>query len=370
VSCRGHAQPIDNWFYTMLDAIATLSLIFDFWFVQEALKDEKSVTVETDVSGEAAAADPTVARASRAARAGTRIGRLLKLTRLLRVSKILRMCAKSRVGVKDMGEAQPTDMARKMAETVTGKVIMIVLVMLFVLPFLEPEVSDEFPTLGLNTVAYGSIDKIDNGTIYVDEVEWAKLRGDYVKHAADECDCSRVIRVECKYKNTTGTAVKTWQHSDYATIIDEARDDFISQFAASAHCEAWWDDTSEIRLDARLSMARTLLVVFMLGAGSVLFGRDAEMLSNRITIPLSFLSEDMERVAEFDMEDLEPFDSNVHEVGADLPIPATLSLLLTAAGTIAPWPAKRQSLHVMVVVTVMPTACGCVCVCVCVCVCR
>merc|ERR1712054_444304 len=48
--------------------------------------------------------------------------------------------------------SQASDMSRRMAEIITGKVIIIVLVMLFAMPFLEVEVSDDFPGYGLDVI--------------------------------------------------------------------------------------------------------------------------------------------------------------------------------------------------------------------------
>ena len=61
-------------FFWWLDLIAALSMLLDVEVIREAIMGAE----ETDL---------TVARAGRAARAGTRAGRLLKMTRLLSVVK-------------------------------------------------------------------------------------------------------------------------------------------------------------------------------------------------------------------------------------------------------------------------------------------
>ena len=148
----------ENWFYTALDGVATFSLILDFWFVQDAMAGtaiDPLVNQFQNATGpeESAVVDSLVlTRASRAARAGTKIGRLVKLTRLLRVGKMVSLASKARAKKDDAAEDEASDMSRRMAEIITGKVIVIVLVMLFLMPFLELETVDEFPEYGLDVL--------------------------------------------------------------------------------------------------------------------------------------------------------------------------------------------------------------------------
>ena len=106
----------ENWFYTALDGVATFSLILDFWFVQDAMAGtaiDPLVNQFQNATGpeESAVVDSLVlTRASRAARAGTKIGRLVKLTRLLRVGKMVSLASKARAK-KDDGGGRARNMA-------------------------------------------------------------------------------------------------------------------------------------------------------------------------------------------------------------------------------------------------------------------
>lgn len=290
--------------------IATLSLVADFWFVQNALREANNAAAEADEAGGATVEESAVlTRASRAARAGTKIGRLLKLTRLMRVSKVVKLCGR---GSKDQGSSeQPSDMARRMAETITGRVIMIVLVMLFCMPYLEQVQLDHFPSYGLDSVELAD-GNVTAGMANGNTQPLTAAAHDYVNFARGESgEPDRVIRVACGRGNNS----VVYEHPNYVSILADTRVDFTSIVAgSSARCVATWDDTSTIRHEARLSILRTCFVVIMLGCGSILFGRDAEQMSNRITTPLRFLSEDMSKVATLELDDVEMFHSSVREV--------------------------------------------------------
>ena len=93
-----------SWFQLALDCIATLSLIPDLWFIQQALSSEGDGGGSGGIGGEelcevmrgGGQETLTLVRASRAARAGVKVGRLVKLTRLIRVAKIFGRCGKQR----------------------------------------------------------------------------------------------------------------------------------------------------------------------------------------------------------------------------------------------------------------------------------
>jgi hypothetical protein len=298
---------LDNKFYTFLDFVATASLIMDFWFVQEAmaadlLADHVADPVESDTPR--VEDNAVLTHASRAARAGTKIGRLLKLTRLMRISKLVSLCSKTKA-VDESELEQPSDMSRRMAEIITGKVILIVLVMLFAMPYLENETIDAFPSYGLTIVELPSNLSSSSGTLNLAASQAAALK--YVNQTGKNPD--RLILVSCGSE-------EVFKHLDYDTLKADARDDFLSDFATTTinGCRAVWDDSSAIREESAYSIMRTWFVVIMLGVGSVLFGKDATFLSERITIPLGVLSADMAKVSALEMDEIEQFHSNVREV--------------------------------------------------------
>ena len=295
----------DNRFYTFLDFVATASLIMDFWFVQEAMRGDPEPVTEISADTPGVEDNAVLTRASRAARAGTKIGRLLKLTRLMRVSKLVSLCSKSKKK-EEQTEEQPSDMGRRMAEIITGKVILIVLVMLFAMPYLEQGTVDDFPSYGLDVVEMSSNLSSNSPTNILDMPSARDAAITYAKQK--DSSAGRVIRVRCNNEDI-------WTAKGYAATNNDAREDFLSTVISTNRlCTADWDDTEPIREESWYSIWRTWFVVIMLGAGSVLFGKDATHLSERITIPLGVLSEDMDKVSQLHMEGIEQFHSNVREV--------------------------------------------------------
>ena len=112
---------------------------------------------------------------------------------------------------------------------------------------------------------------------------------------------------------------EVYLHPDFHTIKWTAdtgtRADFMSGYAsASGVVGAVWDDTSIVHEDTHYSIIKTVFVIVLLGLGSVLFGRDAARLSSRITIPLRKLSDDMNKVSELNLEEVELKKSPIFEV--------------------------------------------------------
>lgn len=342
----------ENWFYTFLDFVATFSLILDLWFVQDAMESdvdplaEATYTNTTATDGADQLADTLVlTRASRAARAGTKMGRLFKLTRLMRVGKMFKICAKMRSSNDAEEASQATDMSRRMAEIITGKVIIIVLVMLFAMPFLEVDVTNDFPNYGLDVIemAQDGIctngegptpaevcatmcgsdgqtqvvctrercrEDIVHGCVF--EANAKTLVSDYVAHAGK----GRVLRVTI---NNGATSHNEYITDDFDSRTSSLRTSFMSAYTSSTGgVSAVWDDSEVVEADAAYSIWRTLFVIFLLGFGSVLFGKDAEFLSSRITRPLSVLAEDMNRVSELDLDSVSITQSPIFEVNVML----------------------------------------------------
>ena len=338
----------ENWFYTALDFVATFSLILDLWFVQEAMAgDVDPLAAATFTNATAAGGTDQLAeslvltRASRAARAGTKMGRLFKLTRLMRVGKMLKICAKMRSSPDADESTQATDMSRRMAEIITGKVIIIVLVMLFAMPFLEVDVVDDFPSYGLDV-----IELAQDGTCAGD--------GDGNNNCAELCAglsgdaCTRgrcPIAHECVFESTAAELVQDYfenagpgrvlrltlgngdtAYHVYATSKEDfdertrsLRTSFMTGYASSTGAvSAVWDDSEVVEADAVYSIWRTVFVIALLGVGSVLFGRDAARLSSRITKPLAVLAEDMNKVSELLLDEVTLKESPIFEVNVML----------------------------------------------------
>ncbi|MES1911964.1 MAG: hypothetical protein MHM6MM_004319 [Cercozoa sp. M6MM] len=133
-----------------LDTLATLSLLADVGVLTTALFGS-SLSL---------------------ARAGTRLGRLVKLTRLVRLSRFIRMRNMSSENDEEnhrviRDEKHAADISQKIAHQITAKVIVVLLVVLFTLPFLEASGTTDASTLieAQLTSLHGAV-----GTPFYDEL--------------------------------------------------------------------------------------------------------------------------------------------------------------------------------------------------------
>jgi class 3 adenylate cyclase len=145
-------------FWFALDTIATVSLVFDLTYVSEALISEPEISIE---NVESASDDGGVvgqseyARASRSSRVGARIARLIRVVRLIRLSRVLKHFNRlsifflpgSQSSPVAPGESAPIEeelsgaesrVGKKLSEKTTQRVFILVLVMLFGTPMLNP----------------------------------------------------------------------------------------------------------------------------------------------------------------------------------------------------------------------------------------
>eukprot|EP01043_Picozoa_sp_COSAG02_P040793 COSAG02_NODE_3327_length_6930_cov_9.191187_4_plen_620_part_00 len=343
----------ENWFYTVLDFVATFSLILDLWFVQEAMAGDVdplapvTFSNESATGGDSQLADSLVlTRASRAARAGTKMGRLFKLTRLMRVGKLLKLCSKMRSSPDSDESTQATDMSRRMAEIITGKVIIIVLVMLFAMPFLELDVVDDFPSYGLDVISLAqdsacvgdgdgngnscadlcagiTAQECTRGRCPVAYCEFEPTAQGLVQDYMENAGAGRVLRVTLGngdssfhlYNKGDAPDASVDSKASFDARTQTLRDSFMTPYASSTGAvSAVWDDAEIVEADARYSIWRTVFVILLLGFGSVLFGRDAARLSSRITKPLSVLAEDMNKVSDLELEHVLLKESPIFEV--------------------------------------------------------
>ena len=332
----------ENWFYTVLDFVATFSLILDMWFVQDAMASDldplapAAFVNSTIESSESQLANSLVlTRASRAARAGTKMGRLFKLTRLMRVGKMLKICSKMRSSDGD-DSAQASDMSRRMAEIITGKVIIIVLVMLFAMPFLEVDIVDDFPSYGLDVIEMAQdqtcvdltvavtgptcVAECTFGDVPCTKVRCREDRGctyeptamELVNEYVDNAGKGRVLRITI---GNGALAYDAYITATFAERTESLRTGFMSGYASETGAvSAVWDDSEVVEDDAVYSIWRTIFVIVLLGLGSVLFGRDAARLSSRITGPLALLAKDMNKVSELQLDEVGLTESPIFEV--------------------------------------------------------
>jgi hypothetical protein len=138
-------EPYFLMFFFWLDLVAALSLLADIPWLTNAVLGEL-----------------TMARAGRAARAGTRAGRVVRVLRVLRLIRIVRLLKMFRRKSNDEDEDEdegeekkPTadGLSKKITELDTVKQIIAVLTMLFILPLLEAETTDNGPAVLMQTIS-------------------------------------------------------------------------------------------------------------------------------------------------------------------------------------------------------------------------
>ena len=140
-------------FYFWLDFVATLSLIPDIGWFWDPIVDSGD-----DSSGDGGTTNAL--QAGRASRAGTKAGRIVRIVRLVRLIRIVKLY--KHVGGKrekeggDPVATEPSQVGKILADLTTRRLIVIVLAMVIVLPFFDPNGLDDVPnqheTLGLHTM--------------------------------------------------------------------------------------------------------------------------------------------------------------------------------------------------------------------------
>ncbi|KAK3258444.1 hypothetical protein CYMTET_32509 [Cymbomonas tetramitiformis] len=111
----------------------------------------------------------SIARAGRAARVGTRAGRLLRFVRLVRLFRLIKFTRvfQQTKGEEDQEEdegaeeeeyTKPSEVWRTMSQLMSRKLVMGVMAILIIYPLLDPETEDRAPLLLLRTLEEYAID--------------------------------------------------------------------------------------------------------------------------------------------------------------------------------------------------------------------
>jgi adenylate cyclase len=223
-----------------------------------------------------------------------------------------------------------------MAEIITGKVIIIVLVMLFAMPFLEVDIVDDFPSYGLDVIEMAQdqtcvdltvavtgptcVAECTFGDVPCTKVRCREDRGctyeptamELVNEYVDNAGKGRVLRITI---GNGALAYDAYITATFAERTESLRTGFMSGYASETGAvSAVWDDSEVVEDDAVYSIWRTIFVIVLLGLGSVLFGRDAARLSSRITGPLALLAKDMNKVSELQLDEVGLTESPIFEV--------------------------------------------------------
>jgi len=278
-------------FYFFLDVVATLSLLPDIPAVYEGVSGIKEPNSQEDTasssSSNSGVADNTdIARAGRSSRAGTRAGRIVRLVRLVRILKLYKQAVAKRNGeevVKDEEEEHPESrVGKKLSEMTTRRVIIGVLMMLFFLQLFDVTTYQTYVTYkqaGLNIAVstysnsteeqfYGALDAFVEGT---SGMYWIKINNtDYSDHY-----------------NLSGISYRQLRGVEFLEF-EVSHEDLGASFVK-------FDIRSKSQLQAMLNVFQTIFICLILGCGSMLFSRDANVL---VLAPLEAMFNKVRAVAD------------------------------------------------------------------------
>lgn len=322
-----------------LDALATFSIAIDIFLLEANNLMENG----------------PIARAARAARIGTRAGRSMRLLRLMRFLRLVRVTRfikaflqhrqdKKNQKRKPDDEFVPTSQARadtigaQIGATTTKKVIIMTLILLVVLPLLEPNLA--FHTCNAELVvtleSYFSSSRVQNNcTRMKSEVEswfdselvrfsrhpdtgltkrgliFAQIKK-CVLYSNDDLMGDYVPEQTTLARQRRGTEIQAIPCGSKMVDVNRDGDD------ERAETYLLYDMREEEMEAARLAMGFTTVVVVILLGFSLIFSQDAEVLANELVVPIGQLMNDMSLTSRLELDKVTPeedlFESNVYEV--------------------------------------------------------
>ena len=255
-------KPKYKWsFYFWLDLIATLSLITDIGWIWDSL-----IGVSNSSSGSKQAKS-----AGNASRAGTRTSRILRIIRLIRLIRIVKLYKNAQIANKKRNENGEEEfvqenldpqsrVGKQLSEMNMKRVILVVLLLLFLLPFFDTN----FYYTAQTSWDFG----LRNLDGFIDTPQFEVVKNEYISYHVN--DIRPIIYLS--WSNFTGTFL--WQQGisfndlRYTEIYYTSNSDITSIF--------------DIRYDARLSsllnIMKTIFICVVLTLGSLYFSKDSEEL--------------------------------------------------------------------------------------------
>ena len=292
-------------FYFWLDFVATLSLIPDIGWFWDPIVDSGD-----DSSGDGGTTNAL--QAGRASRAGTKAGRIVRIVRLVRLIRIVKLY--KHVGGKrekeggDPVATEPSQVGKILADLTTRRLIVIVLAMVIVLPFFDPNGLDDVPnqheTLGLSTMHRLQFANLNELATVNNIREYARESGDllYLQlYGVSDSQMDTYLR-NMYFTNDDGANVTEspstgWTYADLCTptqIGDTLRSaeyseikmwgcfDNVgfptSQEASDCQSRAFFSNKGDTEYEAAMNIAKTFFVMIVLSVGAIMFTRIAEQL--------------------------------------------------------------------------------------------
>ncbi|CAG9331105.1 unnamed protein product [Blepharisma stoltei] len=131
--------------YFLLDLLSTLSLITDIGWIYESM-----IGVDSNSSKNAS----NIQNASKISRAGTRTTKYVRIIRLVRLLRVVKLYKNANVAITKTGTEEieaavipkESQVGKRFSDLTIKRVIIIVLLMLFILPFFDTDFYDSDPT--------------------------------------------------------------------------------------------------------------------------------------------------------------------------------------------------------------------------------
>eukprot|EP00163_Fabomonas_tropica_P027461 TRINITY_DN5292_c0_g1_i9.p1 TRINITY_DN5292_c0_g1~~TRINITY_DN5292_c0_g1_i9.p1 ORF type:complete len:700 (-),score=166.28 TRINITY_DN5292_c0_g1_i9:543-2597(-) len=249
-----------------LDMAATISLIPDIPWIIEPLFElfglDPAILYGSSLG---------LARAGRAARAGTRVGRIVRIFKVIAIAKRDKKDELSEGIEKQEAspEEQPSEISKRLSELTTRKVILGVMLMVSVLPFLNPEPPDVSKITGLDHI---------EALMQAPGVTAKQIQSSIAIYDEDNPDIPFEDR-QLLYLELFGVPYTLPGQAVRDAEKDKLRKrEIASPASASRRSSAKWSVKRTSVTSAYLNIVLTIFIVVLLGLGSALFTRDANNL--------------------------------------------------------------------------------------------
>ena len=251
-------------FFFYLDVLAALSLIPDIPLIWDPILGLHSQTLSPDDVTDIAQA----AHASSSASPANRVIKFVRLIRLVRIAKLFELCAKTKktqmagqagapagglggAGGMRKGHSQ---VGQHLSEQTTRKVVLLVLLMLFGIPLLQPQDSQQGEEYSLRELSLLSTSPSLTPSVWQDELNFTLSY----------------------YSTILYLNVSAGNAFDF-TFVDPSLSDYrVSEIlsVSSGDVMAFFSRRAESRIRGEYNIITTLVVLVLLAVGAVLFNRN------------------------------------------------------------------------------------------------
>ena len=273
-------KPNYKWsFYFWLDLVATLSLITDIGWIWDSL-----IGVSNSSS-----CSKQLQNAGKASRAGTRTSRILRIIRLIRLIRLVKLYKNAQIAMKGEDDEEPavteiklenidqeSKVGKKLSEVTMKRVILIVLIMLFFLPFFETD----FYMSSQTSWVFG----IDNMNAFLNLEGFEIVKNKYVNYHKKDIRPLVYLSWKNETDNYEWQADTDYNDLRYNEIYYYAKGDFVSIF----------DIRYDARLTSLLNIFKTLFICVILTLGALYFTKDSEDL---VIKPIEKMIEKVKKIA-------------------------------------------------------------------------